>query len=166
MARKKKAKPKVPETFIQEFLKPEGFRDIVRVGDTDIPGDMPLLYALKKILGVGISFANAVIKKAGLDPNVMLGALDEEDIAKIDAIIRNPTKYGIPHWLINRQFDRTTGEHRHLIGSNLTLQIKRDIEHMINIGCWRGIRHSKGLKVRGQRLGRTRPRAIVHHLKR
>jgi len=163
---KKKTKIKVPETFIREFLKPEGFRDIVRIADTDIPGDIPLLYALKRILGVGISFANAVIKKAGLKHNILLGTLDDEQIARLDDIIRNPIKYGIPEWLINRRYDRVAGEHKHLIGSSLTLQIKKDIEQMINIGCWRGIRHSKGLKVRGQRLGRTRPKAIIHHLKR
>ncbi len=163
---KKKGKYKVPETFIKEFLKPEGFREIVRVGDTDIPGDIPLLYALKKVLGVGVTLANAIIKKLGLDPRILLGKLDDEEIAKIDDAVRNPTKYGVPSWLVNRRRDRTTGEDKHLIASSLTLQIKRDIEQMINLSSWRGIRHSKGLKVRGQRLGRTRPRAIIHHLKR
>jgi len=162
----KKRRPKIPETFINQFLKPEGFKDIVRIADTDIPGDMHLFYGLTKILGVGTSLANAIIKKAGLKPYVFLGTLDDEQIAKLDMMIRNPIKYGIPTWLVNRRHDRTTGEHRHLLGSNLTLQIKRDIERLINIGCWRGIRHSKGLKVRGQRLGRTRPKSIIHHLKR
>ena len=162
----KKQKVKVPETFIREFMKPEGFKDIVRVGDTDIPGDIPILYALKRILGVGISLSNAIIKKLGLSPHTFLGALDDEQIARIDEAIRNPTKFGIPSWLVNRRFDRSTGQDRHLISSALTLQIKRDIEQMINLGSWRGIRHSKGLKVRGQRLGRTRPKSVLHHIKR
>ncbi len=163
---KRTKKPKVPDTFIKEYIKPKGFRDIVRIVDSDVPGDMPVLYALSRILGVGISLANAVLKKLGINPRTLLGLLDEEEIRKIDEVLRDPTKYGIPWWLVNRPNDRATGEHRHLIGSNLTLQLKKDIEHLINLGCWRGIRHSKGLKVRGQRLGRTRPKAIVHHLKR
>jgi len=163
---KKKERVKVPETFIAEFIRPKEFRDIVRIAETDIPGDMPLLYALKRVLGVGISLANAVIKKLGLKPNQFLGLLDEEQITKIDEIIRSPTKYGIPSWLVNRRRDKLIGEDRHIIGSALTLQIKKDIEQMINLGSWKGIRHSKGLKARGQRLGRTRPRSIIHHLKR
>ena len=163
---KRKSKITIPENVLSKFIRPKNFKNIVRIADTDLPGDMPTLYALTRIVGVNISFANAVIKKAEVPPMKLLGALEEEEIKKIDDIIRNPTKYGIPYWLLNRRFDRETGEHLHLIGSQLTLQLKRDIERLINLGHWRGIRHSKGLKVRGQRLGRSRPRAIIHHLKR
>ncbi|MEX0568399.1 MAG: 30S ribosomal protein S13 [Candidatus Njordarchaeota archaeon] len=163
---KKKSKLRIPETFIHEFVRPEGFKDIVRVADTDIPGEMAVLYALTRVLGIGISLANAIIKKTKVNPRALLGTVDDETIGQLNEIIRNPLKFGIPHWLVNRPHDRVTGEHRHLIGSTLTLQIKRDIERMINLGAWKGTRHSKGLKARGQRLGRTRPYLIIHHLKR
>lgn len=166
MPKKKKAKITIPENVLSKFMRPENFKNIVRIADADLPGDMAVLYALTRIVGVNISFANAVIKKADIDPYKLLGSLEDEDIKKLDDIIRNPVKYGLPSWLLNRRFDRDTGEHRHLIGSQLTLQLKRDIERLINLNHWRGIRHSKGLKVRGQRLGRSRPKSIIHHLKR
>lgn len=163
---KKKLKVKVPETFIREFTKPPEFKDIVRIADVDVPGDMAVLYALTRVLGIGISMANAIVKKAQINPRMLLGSLDDEKIARLNDMIRNPLKFGIPRWLVNRPYDRITGEHKHLIGSALTLQIKRDIEHMINLKSWKGTRHAKGLKARGQKLGRTRPYSIIHHLKR
>ena len=163
---KKKAKPTLPKTIISKFMRPSEFRNVVRIADTDLPGELPVLYALTRIVGVNISFANAVVKQVNIDPRRLLGTLSEEEIARLDSIIRDPIKHGVPWWLVNRRFDRVTGEHRHLFGSQLTLQLKRDIEHLINLNHWRGVRHSKGLKVRGQRLGRSRPRAIIHHLKR
>lgn len=163
---KKKAKMTLPKTVVSKFMRPSEFKNVVRITDTDLPGEMPVLYALTRIVGVNISFANAVVKQAGVDPNRLLGTLSDEEIARLDSIIREPIRHGIPWWLVNRRYDRKTGEHKHLIGSHLTLQLKRDIEYLINLKHWRGIRHAKGLKVRGQRLGRSRPRAIIHHLKR
>ncbi|MCR8433075.1 MAG: 30S ribosomal protein S13 [Crenarchaeota archaeon] len=163
---KRKAKLILPKSLINKFIKPPEFKNIVRIVDTDLPGELPVLWALTRILGVGISFANAIVKVADIDPRRLLGTLTDEEIAKLDSIIRNPIQYAIPAWLLNRRYDRETGEHIHLTGSKLTLQLKKDIERLINLGHWRGIRHSRGLKVRGQRLGRSRPRAIIHHLKR
>lgn len=163
---KRKAKLTLPKSVISKFIKPPEFKNIVRISDTDLPGELPVLYALTRILGVGISFANAVIKITNIEPRRLLGTLTDDEIAKLDNIIRNPIQHGIPAWLVNRRHDRETGEHTHLLGSRLTLQLKKDIERLVNLGHWRGIRHSKGLKVRGQRLGRRRPKAIIHHLKR
>jgi len=56
---------------------------------------------------------------------------------------------------MNRRKDRTTGEDFHLIGPDLALQKKEDITFMQNIRTWKGIRHSLGLKVRGQRTKTT-----------
>lgn len=66
-------------------------------------------------------------------------------------MIKKPKQYGLPGWLLNRAKDLETGKDLHLIGSDLTLQIKNDIEEMKKIRSWRGYRHAYGLKVRGQR---------------
>lgn len=138
---------------------PEEFRHIIRVANTDLDGTLPAVHALTKIKGIGIRIANVIVEKSGVAPETRLGLVPESKIEKIEEIMENPAKYGLPHWLLNRQSDEDTGETRHLIGPDLTLQLKTDIDKMKNTRSWKGFRHSYGLKVRGQRTkttGRTK----------
>ncbi len=131
------------------------FRHIVRVTDTDIDGTLKVGYALTKIKGVSISLANAVLKKAGINPEIRLGLLSEEQVKKIEDVLLNPAKYGIPSWLLNRRKDLETGKDLHLLSSDLVLRTKMDIDLMKKIKSWKGYRHAYGLKVRGQRTRTT-----------
>ena len=131
------------------------FRHIVRVTDTDIDGTLKVGYALTKIKGVSISLANAILKKAEVNPEIRLGLLSEEQVRKIEDILKNPAKYGIPSWLLNRRKDLETGKDLHLLSSDLVLRTKMDIDLMKKIKSWRGYRHAHGLKVRGQRTRTT-----------
>lgn len=131
------------------------FRHIVRVTDTDIDGTLKVGYALTKIKGISISLANAVLKKAGINPEIRLGLLSEDQVKKIEDVIQNPAKYGIPSWLLNRRKDLETGKDLHLLSSDLVLRTKMDIDLMKKIKSWKGYRHAYGLKVRGQRTRTT-----------
>ena len=131
------------------------FRHIVRVTDTDIDGTLKVGYALTKIKGVSISLANAILKKAGINPEIRLGLLSEEQVKKIEDVLLNPAKYGIPSWLLNRRKDLETGKDMHLLSSDLVLRTKMDIDLMKKIKSWKGYRHAYGLKVRGQRTRTT-----------
>jgi len=131
------------------------FRHIVRVTDTDIDGTLKVGYALTKIKGVSISLANAILKKAEVNPEIRLGLLSEEQVRKIEEILEDPAKYGIPSWLLNRRKDLETGKDLHLLSSDLVLRTKMDIDLMKKIKSWRGYRHAYGLKVRGQRTRTT-----------
>jgi len=131
------------------------FRHIVRVTDTDIDGSLKVEYALTKIKGVSISLANAILKKAGINPEIRLGLLSEEQVKKIEDVLLNPAKYGIPSWLLNRRKDLETGKDLHLLSSDLVLRTKMDIDLMKKIKSWKGYRHAYGLKVRGQRTRTT-----------
>jgi len=131
------------------------FRHIIRIAGTDLDGAKKVGYALTEIKGIGIRLANVIAKKAGVDPQIRLGFVPETDIEKIEEILKNPAKYGLPGWILNRPKDRETGKDVHLTGPDLTLQIKTDIEEMKSIKSWRGIRHAYGLKVRGQRTRTT-----------
>lgn len=133
----------------------EEFRHILRIIDTDVDGTLKAPYALKKIKGISLSLANAILKKAGVDPNIRAGLLTEANIEKIEEIIKDPTKHGIPNWLLNKRKDVETGEDKHLISADLILRTKMDIEQMKEIKSWRGYRHAYGLKVRGQRTKTT-----------
>jgi len=131
------------------------FKHIVRVAGTDLDGSKKLVPALAKIRGIGVSLAEAIVKVTGLDPDKRIGFLTEGDIKKIEDVLKEPIKYGIPNWLVNRPKDFETGQPRHFIGPDLILRVKSDIDFMQKIRSWKGIRHSLGLKVRGQRTKTT-----------
>jgi len=133
----------------------EEFRHILRIIDANVDGTLKAPYALKKIKGISLSLANAILKKAGINPDTRVGFLTETDIERIEEVIREPTKYGIPNWLLNRRKDLETGKDRHLISADLVLRTKMDIDQMKGIKSWRGYRHAYGLKVRGQRTKTT-----------
>ena len=134
---------------------PKEFRHIIRIADTDLDGAKKVGYAIADIKGIGVNLANVVMQKAGIDPKKRLGFLSEVEVEKVEDIIENPMKYGVPEWLLNRPRDRATGKDLHLIGSDLVLQIKSDVDQMKKIRSWRGFRHAYGLKVRGQRTRTT-----------
>ncbi|MDH5691406.1 MAG: 30S ribosomal protein S13 [Candidatus Bathyarchaeota archaeon] len=131
------------------------FQHIVRIAGTDLDGTLKLNYALANIKGIGITLANAIVRKAKLSQETRIGFLTEIDIERLEDIITNPAKHGFPHWMLNRTKDIETGKDLHLIGADLTLKIKTDIEEMKNLKSWRGYRHAYGLRVRGQRTRTT-----------
>ena len=131
------------------------FQHIIRIAGKDLEGTLLLVHALSKINGVGMTLANAITRKADINPNQRVGYLTETDKTKLEDIINNPTKHGIPTYMLNRQKDIDTGENKHLIGADLTLQIKTDIDGMKNQKSWRGFRHAYGLRVRGQHTRTT-----------
>jgi len=131
------------------------FKRIVRVLGTDLDGSLKIPYALSKIKGVGIFLGYAISRALNINPDERIGFLSENQIQKIEDAISNPLAYGIPSWLLNRRKDLKTGKDLHLHGSDLVLAIKEDIEREKKIKSWNGIRHSLGLKVRGQRTKTT-----------
>ncbi len=133
----------------------EEYRYLVRVAGTDLDGSKKLAYALTGIKGVGIRLAESIIRVVGLDPNIRMGFISDQDVRKIEEVLANPVKYGIPKWMVNRQKDISSGEYLHLTGSDLTLAIKTDIDDMRKMKSYRGIRHALGLKVRGQHTKTT-----------
>lgn len=134
---------------------PKELQHIIRIANTDLDGTQKIVYALTNIKGIGIKLANVIVKKANINPKTRVGFLSETEVEKIKGIIKDLKKHGVPSWLLNRAKDSQTGKHLHLIGSDLILQTKTDIDQMKDIRSWRGFRHAYGLKVRGQRTRTT-----------
>jgi small subunit ribosomal protein S13 len=126
------------------------FQHIVRLAGTDVDGTLKVNNALSKINGIGITLADTITKKANVNQHDRIGLLNELDVKKLEDVILNPAKYGLPSWMLNRQKDIETGKDTHLIGADLALRIKTDIEEMKTMKSWRGYRHAYGLRVRGQ----------------
>jgi small subunit ribosomal protein S13 len=133
----------------------EEFRHILRIIDADVDGTLKTPYALARVKGVSLSLANAILKKTGVDPEKRAGFLTEAEVERIEEMIKDPTKHGLPSWLFNRRKDAESGKDAHLISADLVLRTKMDVDQMKNIKSWRGYRHAYGLKVRGQRTKTT-----------
>ena len=91
------------------------FQHIIRFAGADIEGTQPVTYALTNVKGIGIKLANAIVEKSGISPETRMGFLSSADVEKIEDIITNPVKYGIPAWLLNRRKDLETGKDIHLL---------------------------------------------------
>lgn len=139
------------------------FEHYVRIGGTDVRGDLATPYALAQIRGIGIRLAKLITKKVGIPLDLRMGYLSDEEIEKLKEYIEDPMKLNLPHYYLNRQRDIETGENRHLVSQDLIISLKEDIDRMKKTRSNKGIRHSLGLKVRGQRTkatGRRSGRAV------
>jgi small subunit ribosomal protein S13 len=115
-----------------------------RVVGVDIPGDKPTRISLRYIYGIGPTNALDVCSKAGVEPQMRAKDLTEDQLSKIAGVI----------------------ERDYVVEGQLRRQIQQDIARLRDIGCYRGMRHRRGLPVRGQRTktnARTRkgPRKTV-----
>ncbi|AFH42457.1 30S ribosomal protein S13 [Fervidicoccus fontis] len=132
------------------------FRYIVRVAGTDLDGRKKLAYGLAGIKGIGYTTAVCLLRMLNIDPEKRTGFLSDEEISRIEKAISEISASNLlPKWMLNRRKDYETGDDIHLIGSELIFKVKQDIEREKKIKSWRGIRHSLGLKVRGQRTHTT-----------
>ena len=131
------------------------YRHILRIMGTDVQGTLKTVYALTNIKGINMRLSSAILKKAGINPDERVGFLNESEINRMEEIIKEPAKYGLPSWLFNRRKNLETGEDIHLISADLVLRTKMDIDQAKEIRSWRGYRHAYGLKVRGQRTKTT-----------
>jgi small subunit ribosomal protein S13 len=95
----------------------------------DIPNDKQVLYALRYIYGVGPHIAGQIVKETQIDPTIKAKDLTEDEVTRIAGVIER-----------NYQVE---GPLRRLVHSN--------IGRLRDIGCYRGLRHRRGLPVRGQR---------------
>jgi len=121
---------------------------VVRILSEDIEGGMKVYVGLTKIKGVSWSLSNAVCILLKIDKNRKIGSLTESEIKTISEFLKNPK---VPKYLLNRRDDFETGEDKHVVGSDLDLTKEFDIKRLKKIKSYRGIRHSSGLTLRGQR---------------
>jgi ribosomal protein S13 len=129
--------------------------------NTNIDGKIKIAYALTSIKGIGRRFAVLCCKKADVDTNRRAGTLSNDEIARLVAIMQNPTQFKIPEWFLNRQKDPKDGKYTQSISNVCEQKLRDDLEKLKKIRAHRGLRHMWGLRVRGQhtkttgRRGRT-----------
>ena len=143
----------------EEKKRPEVRRDIpqliIRVAGTDLDGGKSVMRSLRKIKGIGVATSNAICRGAKIDSSTKLGSLSETEIANLENVIKNPTNFNVPTFLVNRRKDPATGSDIHLTSSDLDIARRFDVQRYINLRTYRGWRHMLGQPVRGQRTRST-----------
>lgn len=102
---------------------------MARISGVDLPREKRVEHALPYIYGVGLSRSQQILAEAGVDPNIRVKDLAEVDVIKIREII-------------DRSFK---------VEGDLRREVQLNIKRLMDIGCYRGLRHRRGLPVRGQR---------------
>ena len=102
---------------------------MARIAGVDIPNNKRVEIALTYIFGIGRKSANDILAKAGVHPDTRAKDLTEDEVAKI----------------------RDEIENNYTVEGDLRRNVSMDIKRMVDINCYRGIRHRKSLPVRGQR---------------
>lgn len=102
---------------------------MARVAGVDIPDNKRAEISLTYILGIGRPSAQKILDKTGVDRNVRIKDVSEADLDKIRAVI----------------------DEEFVIEGNLRTQVRMNIKRLMDIGCYRGDRHKKGLPCRGQK---------------
>lgn len=144
-------------------LRPKNFREQIYFRNlrARVDGKAKVEFGLTQIRGIGLRFAQAIVKIANINPGLRIGAISEKDLNRIEEIILNPVENGIPYWMVNRKKDIRTGEDLHVIGNKLEITVKRDVDRMRKMRSYKGVRHALHLKVRGQRTKSTGRHGLV-----
>ncbi len=122
---------------------------MARIAGVDLPKEKRIEVGLTYIFGIGRSSSRQILKKTGINPDIRVNKLTEEDVAKLRGVIENEFK----------------------VEGALRGEVSMNVKRLIDIGSYRGLRHRRGLPVRGQRTktnARTRkgPRKTVAGRKR
>ena len=102
---------------------------MARIAGVDLPREKRVEIGLTYIYGIGRSTASEILAKTGVDPDIRVKDLSEEEVGKIRRVI----------------------DEEYMVEGDLRRDINMNIKRLMEIGCYRGIRHRRGLPVRGQK---------------
>ena len=102
---------------------------MARLVGVDLPRNKRIEIALTYIYGIGLTTAKEIIAATGIDPDIRVKDLSEEDLAKLRDYIQQNLK----------------------VEGDLHREVSQNVKRLMEIGCYRGLRHRRGLPVRGQR---------------
>ncbi len=132
----------------------ENLQYFVRIGQTDLDGTKSVERSLTDMKGIGKRTARIVADAADVDRTATFGRLEQDDIDSVVDVVENFGDH-VPAWMVNRQKDFFSGETSHKVGNDLQEKRRHDINRMKMINSYKGVRHKRGQKVRGQRTKST-----------
>lgn len=146
----KGSKEEKKDRDVKAKVEEKDFKHLVRVAGVVLDGNKDIERALQKIKGIGPKISKSLIRILGYDKKRKLGSLSESEIEKVEKNLENLNEF-LPKWMLNRKKDYISGGYTHLIGADLEFTQREDINRMKSMRSYKGIRHSLGLPVRGQR---------------
>ncbi|KAF5410740.1 MAG: 30S ribosomal protein S13 [Candidatus Methanocomedens sp.] len=140
-------------------------KHIVRVANTDLEGKKSVQYSLTGIKGINRRSARIISVVSGVDPKATIGYLEDEQIEALKKTVDNIESI-LPTWMLNRRKDPLTGDDKHIFGTDVLLVKIEDLNTLKKTRSYKGIRHERGHKVRGQRTRSTGRRGLSVGVKR
>ncbi len=138
------------------------FRGIIRLAGKEVRGELTLERGLDAIKGIGHNtaknIARVIKKELGIDSKKLIGHLTDDEINKIEDLLKVIDKHLTRKHLLNRPVDTETGAARHLIGNDLMFATRQDVQFEKDSRTYKGWRFTMGQRVRGQHsrtTGRT-----------
>ncbi|MDR9391578.1 MAG: 30S ribosomal protein S13 [Trueperaceae bacterium] len=101
---------------------------MARISGVDLPREKRVEYALPYVYGIGPTRARAILEQSGVDPSIRVKDLAESDVQKIREVVDGQYK----------------------VEGDLRREVQLNVKRLMDIGCYRGLRHRRGLPVRGQ----------------
>lgn len=149
----------------KEKTEQEEIKHIVRVANTDLEGKKSVQYSLTGIKGINRRSARIISDISGVDPAATMGYLEDEQIETLNKTVDGIESI-LPVWMLNRRKDYLSGEDKHIVSTDVLLIKREDLNNMKKTRSYKGIRHERGHKVRGQRTKSTGRRGLVVGVKR
>ena len=106
---------------------------MARIAGVDLPNEKRVEIGLTYIYGIGLTTSKKILEATGINPDTRVKDLDENDVSKLREYI----------------------DHHYVVEGELRRQVSLNIKRLMEIGCYRVVRHRKGLPVRGQRPQRN-----------
>jgi small subunit ribosomal protein S13 len=128
----------------------DDFRFLVRISATDLDGKKSIAQGLTGLKGVNNRLSRIIAKEAELVPAARLGDITDAQLANLIEVLDHVEDF-TPVWMRNRRMDPETGDDMHVIGSEINMLLRDDLNRLKKIRSWRGVRHEANLPTRGQR---------------
>lgn len=143
----------------------EEIKHIVRIANTDLEGKKSVQYSLTGIKGINRRTARIISDMANVDPTATIGYLDDEKIDSLKGTI-DKIESILPVWMLNRRKDILSGEDKHITSTDVLLIKREELNTMKKTRSYKGIRHERGHKVRGQRTKSSGRKGLTVGVKR
>ncbi len=122
---------------------------IVRLLEYTLNGDKKVKEVIRDIKGISHRTASLLAKNLNMKDK-LLADLNDEEISHLETGLKNISAI-VPLWMLNHRNDQFTGSNLHLVGTDMEIALKNDVEFMQKTKTYKGIRHTQGQPVRGQR---------------
>jgi len=149
----------------KDSSKQDEIKHLVRIANTDLEGKKSVQNSITGIKGINRRIARIISDRSNVDPTATIGYLEDEKIDSLKKTIEEIESI-LPTWMLNRRKDLLTGDDKHILATDILLTKTEDLNTLKKTRSYRGVRHERGHKVRGQRTRSTGRRGLTVGVKR